>query len=166
MPTKISAEIKGLKETQRNLETAVKDLRGTPMVNAMRDSTLLVDRDAKKNLIGYQSPTVGGVDTGRLRASITPQVTVEGETVRGVVGSNVKYAPYVEFDTSPHWPPLAALEVWARRHHTSAFIVARAISRRGTYGKHFLQNAFDANKDKIEKRIGQAVEAIVKQANQ
>lgn len=157
MPAKISAEIKGLKEVQRNLETAAKELRGTPMINAMRDATLVVDRDAKKN---------APVDTGRLRASITPEVTTQGEIVKGVVGSNVKYAPYVELGTRPHWPPLAALEVWARRHHTSAFLVARAISIRGTPAVMYLQKAFDANKDKIEKRIGQAVEAIVKQANQ
>lgn len=35
------------------------------------------------------------VDTGRLRASIT--TTVEGGKV--IVGSNVKYAPYVEWGT-------------------------------------------------------------------
>lgn len=156
MPVKISAEVKGLKETQRNLEQAVKDLRGTPMLNAMRDATLYVTRDAKIN---------APVDTGRLRASITPEVTAQGETIQGVVGSNVTYAPYMELGTRPHWPPLAALEVWARRHHTSAFLVARSIALHGTAPREFLQKSFDANKDKIEKRIGQAVEAIVRTAN-
>lgn len=165
MPASISTEIKGLKETQRNMEKAVRDLHGTPMLNAMRDAALMVERDAKNNLVGYESPSVGGVDTGRLRASITPEVTTHGDTVQGVVGSNVKYAPYVEFDTRPHWPPLAALEVWARRHHTTAYLVARAISIRGTIGKHYLQRAFDANKDKIEARLGKAVEGIVRDAN-
>ena len=105
------------------MERAVRELRGTPMLNAMRDSTLFVTRDAKIN---------APVDSGRLRASITPEVRTAGETVEGVVGSNVTYAPYVELGTRPHWPPLAALEVWARRHHTSAFLVARAIAERGT----------------------------------
>lgn len=157
MPTKISAEIKGIQEVQRNLETAAKNLRGTPMINAMRDATLIIDRDAKKN---------APVDTGRLRASITPEVTSQGEIVTGVVGSNVTYAPFVELGTRPHWPPLAALEVWARRHHTSAFVVARSIALHGTPAKEFLKKAFDDNKEKVERRIGQAVEAIVKQANQ
>lgn len=158
---------------QRNLETAAKSLRGTPMINAMRDATLIIDRDAKKNLVGYQSPSIGGVNTGRLRASITPEVTSQGEVIKGVVGSNVTYAPYVEFDTRPHWPyqrgiPMEdqPIVLWAKRHHANAFLVARAISKRGTIGKHFLEKAFTANKDKIEKRIGQAVEAIVKVANQ
>lgn len=157
MPAKISAEIKGLKETQRNLEQAVRDLHGTPILNAMRDATLLITRDAKKN---------APVDTGRLRASITPEVTTTGETVQGVVGSNVKYAPYVELGTRPHWPPIAALEVWARRHHTSAFLVARAIAQRGTPAREYLQHAFADNKDKIEARFNKAIEGIVKSANQ
>ena len=157
MPVKMDAEIKGLKEVQRNMTQAVRDLRGTPIENAMRDSTLYVTRDARIN---------APVDSGRLRASITPEVRSQGETVEGVVGSNVTYAPYVELGTRPHWPPLAALEVWARRHHTSAFLVARAISQRGTPAIHYLQKAFESNKDKIEKRIGQAVEGIVKTANE
>lgn len=165
MPTKISAEIKGLKETQRNLDKAVSDLRGAPVLNAMRDATLLVERDAKKGLVGYQSPSVGGVNTGRVRASITPEVKTQGAEVVGVVGSNVSYAPFVEFDTKPHWPPLAALEVWAQRHHTSAFLVARAISRRGTIGKHFLQKAFDSNRGKIESYFQKAVKKITEDAN-
>lgn len=165
MPVKISAEIKGLKETQKALEQAVKDLRGTPIVNAMRDSTLLVTRDAKSNLVGYQSPSIGGVNTGRLRASITPEVRSESDTVIGVIGSNVTYAPFVEFDTRPHWPPIAALKVWAERHHANAFLVARAISRRGTIGKHYLQKAFDANKSKIEARFNKVVEQIARDAN-
>ena len=157
MAAKISAEIKGLKETQRNMEQAVKDLRGTPMLNAMRDATLYVTRDAKIN---------APVDTGRMRASITPEVTAQGDTVQGVVGSNVAYAPYVELGTRPHWPPRAALEVWARRHHMNVFLVQRSIGQFGTAGRHYLQRAFDANKDKIERRIGQAVDGIIKKANE
>lgn len=181
MPAKISAEIKGLKETQRNLEKAVQDLRGTPMVNAMRDATLIIDRDAKKN---------APVDTGRLRASIIPEVTTIGETVQGVIGSNVKYAPYMELGTKPHWVPIAALTPWVHRKGLAgvysiktkrrmgskasqesqdravAFLVSRKIHVSGTAPREYLKRAFDANKDKVEKRIGQAVEAIVKQANQ
>lgn len=156
MPVKVSAEIKGMKEVQRQMEQAVNDLRGTPIQNAMRDATLYVTRDAKINV---------PVDTGRLRSSITPEVSIESDTVQGVVGSNVTYAPYVELGTRPHWPPIAALEVWARRHHTSAFLVARAIAQRGTPAREFLQKAFETNKDKIERRLHQAVEGIINKAN-
>jgi len=39
------------------------------------------------------------VDTGRLRSSIAHDVFVDGDTVVGVVGTNVDYAPHQEFGT-------------------------------------------------------------------
>lgn len=38
-------------------------------------------------------------DTGRLRASIVTDVQSDGDVVIGAVGTNVEYAPYVEFGT-------------------------------------------------------------------
>lgn len=83
----VRLEIKNLRETQKKMEQMVKDLRGTPFLQAVRKATLIVERGAKIN---------APVDTGRLRASITPQVTQRDKVVRGIVGSNVKYAPYQE----------------------------------------------------------------------
>lgn len=148
----ISGEINGLLEAQQKLEQVAADLYGAPMLDAMRQSAMLVTNDAK---------VFAPVDTGRLRSSITPEVRSEGRSVLGVVGSNVHYAPYQETGTRPHWPPIGALETWARRHGTSAFLVARAIARRGTKGKRYLQRAFDKNADRIRQMIGKAVSEIV-----
>lgn len=148
----IDYEVRGLIETQRKMEQVVRDLHGAPMLDAMRSAVLLVDRDAKKG---------APVDTGRLRASITPEVRTQGNDVLGVVGSNVEYAPFVELGTKPHWPPISALEVWARRHGTSAFVVARAVARHGTKPKKYLQNAFIKNAVAIQRKIGDGVAGIV-----
>lgn len=43
------------------------------------------------------------VNTGRLRASITHEVSAEGKEVVARVGTNVEYAAYVEFGTR-HMP--------------------------------------------------------------
>jgi HK97 gp10 family phage protein len=40
------------------------------------------------------------VDTGRLRSSITHELGVDSRGLVGTVGTNVTYAPYVEFGTS------------------------------------------------------------------
>jgi HK97 gp10 family phage protein len=40
------------------------------------------------------------VDTGRLRSSISTAIIVDGRSISGIVGTNVEYAPYVEFGTS------------------------------------------------------------------
>ena len=145
-------EIKGLKEAQRKMDQTAKDLRGTAMVEAMRDATMLVTRSARIN---------APVDTGRLRASIVPEVVQRDNVVKGIVGSNVKYAPYMELGTRPHWPPIQALEVWARRHNMTAFVVARAIARRGTKARRFLQRAFMENRNQIGEIIARTVGRIV-----
>lgn len=152
MSDALTLEIKGLKELQRKTEQMIADLHGTPMLNAMRDSTLLVQRKARQN-----SP----VDTGRLRASILPEIRASQTEVLGVVGSNVLYAPYMELGTPPHWPPIGALEVWARRHGMSAFVVARAISRKGTKPRKFLEIAFRDSEGAIVRRFVRAVNEVV-----
>lgn len=116
--------IKGLKETQREMERIVRELRGGRLLEAMRKATLIVQADAKR-----KAP----VDTGRLRASITPEIrATPGSGIRGVVGSVVVYAPYQEFGTKR----MAA--------------------------HPYLYPAFDENKDRIAKIISDAVAEIVK----
>ena len=144
-----SLTMRELRQAQRDAEAVMRNLGGPPLLQAMRDSTLLVHRTARP-----RAP----VDKGRLRASITPVVEAAGRTVRGIVGSNVEYAPYVELGTRPHWPPVAALTVWSRRHGLSAFLVARAISRRGLPPRRFLQRGLDENAARIYLLIARAVD--------
>ena len=119
----ITAEIKGLRELQRKTDQMVKDLHGAPILNAMRDSTLIVTRKARQN-----SP----VDTGRLRASILPEVRGEGNNVLGVVGSNVEYAPYQELGTRYIKP------------------------------RKFLTNAFNDSENAINQRFQRALDEVIK----
>jgi hypothetical protein len=77
------------------------------------------------------------------------------------VGSNVKYAPFQELGTRPFWPPLSALETWAKRHGTSAFLVARAIATRGIKAVRYLQRALEDNADRIYQKVGATVSRIV-----
>ena len=120
----ITAEIRGLKELQRKTDQMVKDLHGAPILNAMRDSTLLVSRYARIN---------APVDTGRLRASILPEIRASaGNEILGVVGSNVEYAPYHEFGT-----------------------------RRGVRAKRYLQRAFETAEQAIINRFERAVNEVV-----
>jgi hypothetical protein len=39
------------------------------------------------------------VDTSRLKGSIFARTAVEGDNIEGIVGSNMPYAPYVEYGT-------------------------------------------------------------------
>ena len=145
----IDLEIQGLKETQHEMERIAMDLRGEPFLNGMRLATMLVQRSAKQ-----KAP----VDTGRLRASITPEVRWQGNTAIGVVGSNVDYAPYVELGTRPHFVPSKYIGVWASRHgfdNTGLFVSGKA--------QPFLEPAFEENKEAIVSIIGDAVGNIVEE---
>ncbi len=155
MADEVKIEVKGMKELQRKHEAALREMKGGLVFDAVTKSMMLVQRSAKIN---------APVDTGRLRASITPTVKVVGEgNVQGIVGSNVEYAPYMELGTDPHWPPPGALDVWARRHGiASGFIVARAISIKGIAARKFLERAVLRNMDVIGKIFNRASDRIVR----
>lgn len=148
----LSVEIRGLVETQRKLEQTIADLQGDAFLDGMRRATLLVQRDARR---------LAPVDTGRLRASITPEIRQRGTTIQGVVGTNVVYAAAVELGSRPHYPPIAALQTWARRHGMNAFVLQRAIGRRGTKARRYFQQAFEQNRSRIVELLDDAVVRIV-----
>lgn len=153
MPAAWKAELKGLREAEREALRIARELSGAPMVRAMGDATLIVTRDAKR---------FARVDMGRWRASITPEVRVVSEQVVGVVGSNLANAPYAHEDTRAHFPPISALVGWARRHHLNAYLVARAISRRGTKGDQAIYRGLQQNEAKIVALFNRAVKRITR----
>lgn len=154
MENNTRVRIRGLVETRNKLNQVVADIKGNDFREGMQEAVLIVLRDARE---------FAPVDTGRLRNSITGEVRFNqiNNTVEGVVGSNLVYAPYMELGTRPHFPPLSALQTWARRHGTNAFVVARAISRRGLKGRFFLRDSFNKNKSQIKRIINNKVSRIV-----
>lgn len=78
----------GFDSALRKIEK-LKDI-DTIISQALLDTGHEVQADAKRNC---------RVDTGRLRSSITTKQTAPNEVL---VGTNVKYAPDVEFGTKPH----------------------------------------------------------------
>lgn len=147
----LDAKVTNLGDARKDVERKMKELMGAPMVQTVRNATLLIQRSSRIN---------APVDTGRLRASITPSVVSGVNEIQGIVGSNVKYAPYMELGTRPHWPPIAALETWARSHGTSAFLVARAIARHGTKARRYLQRAFEENAGRVKVMVEQTIKRI------
>lgn len=152
MANAIDIEVKGLIEAQREQERIIRDLHGAPMLDAMRDATLIVTGAAKKN-----SP----VDTGRLRASITPEVRMMGDTITGVVGSNVVYAAAQELGSDSYVivPKTKQVLHWITKSGEDAF--AKFVIHPGIKGKRYLQRAFEDNRERIVKRLGDGVHFVV-----
>ena len=111
----------------RKIKRLQKAIRRAPALiteelgNAVRDLVLLVEAEAKK---------LCPVDTGKLRASITPVIE---SWAAGYVGTNTNYAPHVEYgtrkmDAQPFLEP-AFLE--GKRVASKVFgqAIARAIAR-------------------------------------
>ncbi len=85
------------------------------------------------------------VDLGNLERGIhqtTKRTATGAKTVVKPSSVADKYAIFVEENTRPHWPPIAAITPWARRHGIEPFLVARAISIRGTKGIHMFRDEF------------------------
>ncbi len=93
------------------------------------------------------------VDVGRYRSSISTQLRSDKQVI---VGSNVKYAPEVEFGRKPgKWPLPGSLQPWARRHgfpsgSAGDFLVRRIIFLRGVKEQPALRNALKASQSKIK----------------
>ncbi len=105
------------------------------------------------------------VDTGRLRGSITSDVDNAPIPKFATIGSNLTYARPIEEGTSPHFPPLAALQPWAARHgfptgNAGAFLVARAIAQRGTKGHRMLEKGIGASKAFFRQQLRTAARDI------
>jgi hypothetical protein len=125
----IDVTIKGF----RGFRQALEDPR---LLREMRDSVNRIGAVAER-AIKLNAP----VDTGRLRNSVGMISRLSG--LQATVATNVKYARPVNDGSVPHFPPVAALNPWARRHGIPAFLVARAISRRGTKATKFFTNGVE-----------------------
>ena len=77
------------------------------------------------------------VDTGNLRASINHKVRTKGNEVIGKVGTNVEYAPYIEFGTGEKAENGQGRKDW-----------------KGMKPQPFLRPAIDTNKNSIKKILG------------
>lgn len=66
-------------------------MKSLDLVMAMTNACFVVETSAK-----MKCP----VDSGQLRNSITHEVRIDGKV--GYVGTNVEYAPYIEFGTGIH----------------------------------------------------------------
>ena len=111
------------------VDRLAKKLKPADLKEALNESCLLVENTAKENC---------PVASGQLRNSITSNVS--GET--GEVGTNVEYAPYVEYGTGVFnhgrmtpWRYQDASGEW----HTTT----------GQKPQPFLVPALDSNRDKI-----------------
>lgn len=111
------------------------------LYNALQEAGEIVRKDAVLNC---------PVQTGRLRGSIT--VNVEGNTAE--IGTNVEYAPCVEFGTGAKGDKSVA---HTTRKSWRYYSGGQFFTTSGHAPQPFLVPAFKNNRDKIKQLIRQAV---------
>jgi hypothetical protein len=150
----IEAKITGAAELKKNvdfLRAAFPDW----LSFANEDTARTIRDDAKNNV-----KEIDAYDTHELFNSIKYNISAKG--LRVVVYSDAKHAPFIEFGTSPHWPPIDKIRAWCGRKgipESAAFPIARAISERGTPERPWLYPAYKAGMRDHVKRIRDLVTA-------
>lgn len=167
MATGPSLIVEGAEELKKILDRLSEEAQ-KKLHESLAKCALLVEGSAKK-----KAPR----DTSNYGDSITHEVV--GDTA--IVGTAVKYGPYLEYGTGKlsdhpsgskgkHNPfseeAIANLERWARRHGMeakAAYAIAKNISRRGglPLRLHF-RPAMIENKKEIEEILGEAVRMAIK----
>lgn len=125
----------GYKELQRDLKKMCKD-KVLRIKKETRASGLDVQKQARLNLKALKA-----WDTGNLANTILSEPSGDGSNVE--IGPTAPYGVYVELGTRPHFPPMDALEDWARRHgFESAWPICKAINERGLEANPYLLPAY------------------------
>lgn len=109
------------------------------------------------------------VNQGMLRQGVQTSITGDAFDLRGRIFDPITYALPVEEGTKPHFPPLAPLMRWAqlklgvseKDSRSVAFLVARAISRRGTKAVRFFAQAWQATQGQVVDRFERARARII-----
>lgn len=72
--------------------------------------------------------------------------------------------PFQENDQPAHWPPWgpdSRLETWSFAHNVDPFLVARAISIRGTFGNYIFQETWETYQQEIRAAVQTGLRAYI-----
>jgi len=152
MPAILEIKIQGSEELQKKFERIEKDLTGQRLFDAWVSAVELLAIGARQYVPN---------DLGYLLASIEEEVIQQDEGYIGAVFSDLPYAPFQERGTDAYFPNLEALEEWAERHNTTAWVVAMAIRARGVLDRRFFERSLFEGEDDVFSLIGESVGQII-----
>jgi HK97 gp10 family phage protein len=118
-----SSQVKGIDELTRKLAALAKKATPQQLEAALRSGALLIEGDAKR-LAPYL--------TGTLRRSIHTETSSDRGGAQARVGTNVEYAPHLEFGTRRQRP------------------------------QPYLRPAFDGAKNRVRQEVADALKDMVK----
>lgn len=137
---------------------------GRQVLHLMLSSAVSDSLEHIESEISERTPVASGGTKGSLRR----EVRYGDPVVYGSVYSLAETTVYVEYGRRPgRPPPTSALEAWCERvlgDASLAFIVARAIGRRGLRGFHMFRDGFNASRpwvlDRLQRAVTRSVDSI------
>ena len=129
----------------------------------LTEALALLEREVVKR-------TPRGVGPIHLADAMFTETKAVGEKVWGVLGNPLQHGEPVELGTRPHFPPIGPIRHWVegrlklsgKEAASAAFLIARAISRRGTKGAHMLEKGFAAAEDRVMAILSEIPDDIVR----
>lgn len=157
---KLKADLSDLERLAAKYPDAARGARITKVTEALN----LLEREVVKR-------TPYGAGPIHLRDTIHGRVSISGSKVAGILGTSLEYGEPVELGTRPHFPPIGPLQFWVekklgytgREAASVAFLIARAISRRGTSGAEMFERGFGASRAQVIRILEEIPGEIVRE---
>lgn len=159
---RISANLSGIDSLVKRFPEVSREVRESKISEAL----LLLEGRVKEK-------TPQGAGPIHLRDTIFPKVQVTGDQVTGILGTPQEHGAPVEYGTKPHFPPTEPIRYWVRKvlglqgkeARTAAFLIARAISRRGTKGAAMFEKGFEENEGQVMRLLEDIASEIVRRVS-
>lgn len=161
LDVKFKIDLSEIEELTRKYPEISKNVR----ISKLTEALMLLEAEVEKG-------TPYGAGPIHLRDAYHTKVNVAGKKVIGILGNPLEHGEPVEMGTKPHFPPIAPIQFWVEKKlhlegkeaASVAFLIARAISRRGTKGAKMFETAFEDNEHRVRSILGEIPAEIVRQA--
>jgi len=144
--TAIKVDLKDVEALAKKYPEESRKARQAKLTEAVN----LLEAEVKKR-------TPWGAGPIHLRDTIFGDVKMRGRKAVGILGTPLEHGEPVERGTKPHFPPIGPLAFWVEKKfgytgkeaRDTAFVIARAISRRGTKGAEMFGRGFSAHEHRV-----------------
>ena len=113
---------------------------------AIKKACIIVEASAKE----YSPVGVYAKGTGRVGGNLKGSITHTAGAESGRVGTNVDYAPHVEFGTRPHVIKVKNAKILS----DGVSFFGKEVNHPGTAAQPFLRPAADKNRARVAREIG------------
>lgn len=163
MELNVTVDLSGVKKLMTQYPEVAADVQKKKITEA----ALLLER-----VIKLLTPE--GAGPIHLRDTIFHKIEQRGVSVRGLISTPAVYGEPVEMGTRPHFPPVAPIQHWVEKKiglsgkeaKSMAFLIARAISKRGTKGAKMFHRGIEENEAAVLAILNQIPAEIIRRIAQ